>query len=309
MTAARTKAARTASARKRVNAIIREVAKNPEGAALIALARREKIRIVISGRPRATGAVGLFSEDEKRIDLERSAKDKDLAEVLAHELRHLWQSRIIRLDTNGLSATDSMVQRRLTECDAFAYQIRFQLAAGRDDLAEIKKALAKMPEKKKTAALKDFNKLAAATEMKAFFIDMQSTMDCYDKQTIKSLQMKRELAGLCVKQRKLLNKIPSKDKKWEEERSKNSRRLTELYNEIAHPRPLDKNLPEILREGLTSSSRKYFRYQNVDNLAAFIRRKIPQGTLKKAQNLEKKILTIIEESGAAPVRRRNVKRG
>ena len=90
MTAAKKKAASSVSARKRVNAIIRAVAENPEGCALIALARREKIRIILSSKPRKLGAVGLFSEKEKVIDLERSAKDKDLAEILAHELRHFW---------------------------------------------------------------------------------------------------------------------------------------------------------------------------------------------------------------------------
>ena len=306
MTAARKKAAPSASTRKRVNALIRAVAKNPEGAALIALARREKIRIVISDKPRAVGATGLFHEDDKAIDLDRKAKDKELAEVLAHELRHLWQSRIIRLDTNGLSAVNSMVQRRITECDAFAYQIRFQLTSGRDDLAEIKKSLTKAPDKKKAAAsLKEFNALSAMIDMKAFFMSMQSEMDCYDRQTIETLQHKLEIARIFVKYRELLENTPSKAKKWEAERSKNDRRLKELYNEIAHPRPLDKKLPEILREGLASDSRKYFRYQNVDNLAAFIRREIPKKTLKKAQALEKKILTVIEKSGAAPVRRQN----
>lgn len=303
MTAAKKKAASSAAARKRVNAIIREVAENPEGSALIALARREKIRITLSGKPRAVGAVGLFSEDDKAIDLERSAKNKDLAEVLAHELRHLWQSRIIRLDTNGLSAVDSIVQRRLTECDAFAYQIRFQLAPAQDEITAVKKALAGLAGKKKTAAHKEFNKLAAATQMKAFFIDMQSEMKDYDGQTIKSLKLKLELAKLCVKQRKLLEKIPSKAKKWERERSKADNTLKDLYNEIAHPRPLDPKLPEILREGLTQDCPKYFRYQNVDNLAAFIRKQIPKNTLKQAQSLEKKILTVIKNAGVIPPRR------
>jgi len=303
MTAAQKKAASSAAARKRVNALIRAVAENPEGCALIALARREKIRIRLSGKPRAVDAVGLFSEDDKAIDLERSAKNKDLTEVLAHELRHLWQSRIIRLDTNGLSAADAIVQRRLTEGDAFAYQIRFQLAPAQDEIAAVKKALTTMTGKKKAAARKEFNKLAGSMEMKAFFLTMQSDMKDYDGQTIKSLKLKLELAKLCVKQRQLLDKIPSKAKKWERERSKADNTLKDLYNEIAHPRPLDPKLPDILREGLTQDCPKYFRYQNVANLAAFIRKQIPKNTLKQAQGLEKKILTVIKNSGVIAPRR------
>jgi len=292
------------SARKRLNMIIKAVAQNPEGCELVALARREKIRIVLSGKPKASGALGLFNEDEKRIDLERSAKDKDLAEVLAHELRHLWQSRIVSLDTNGLSAVDSIVQRRVTECDAFAYQIRFQLFSKQDDLTAMKKTLRDMRGKKKSAAArKAFNKIARVLEMKAFFLDMQSEMDSYDKQTLKSLRLKLDLAKLCVKQRELLDQIPSKAKKWQTERSKVAGRMRKLYNEIAHPRPLDKKLLGILREGLTPESPTYFQYKNVDNLAAFIRRQIPQKTLKEAASLEKEILTTIKKAGMAPVRR------
>lgn len=291
------------SDRRRVNAIIREVAKNPEGAALIALARREKIRILLSGRPRKVQAVGLFSEDERRIDLERSAKNKDLAEVLAHELRHLWQSRIIRLDTNGLSAADSMAQRRLTECDAFAYQIRFQLAPQQAEFAKIKKSLAGLTGKQHAAALKEFNKLAGTMEMKAFFLTMQSDMDDYDRQTIKSLKLKLELAELCVKERKLVYGVPSKAKKWQAARQKADGQLKALYNEIARPRPPHKNLPDILREGLDSDSPKYFRYQSAASLSRFIRKQIPQKTLREAQKLEQQILTVIENSGV--IRRRS----
>ena len=291
------------SDRKRVNAVIREVAKNPEGAALIALARREKIRIVLSDRPRKAGAVGLFSEGERRIDLERSAKDKELVEVLAHELRHLWQSRIIRLDTTGLSAADSMAQRRLTECDAFAYQIRFQLAPQQVEFSKIKKSLAGLKGKEHAAALKEFNSLAGSMEMKAFFLSMQSGMDDYDRQTVKTLKLKLELAAICVKQRELVYAVPSNAKKWRQARQKSDRQLKALYNEIACPRPPDKKLPDILREGLDKGSPKYFRYQNADNLSRFIRKQIPKKTLREAQKIEQQILAVIENSGVIRPRR------
>jgi hypothetical protein len=291
----------SASDRRRVNALLKAVAENPEGGTLLKIAKDKNIRIVLSEKPGEQGAAGLFDGDGKRIDLQRDLPDSILADVLAHELRHMWQARRTNLDTNGLSARDALVQRRVVECDAFAYQIRFQITSQQDELDEIKKALAALPDRKKAAAaLKEFNKVCKRAEMRAFFNDMQSDMASYDRQTLQTLRVKLKLAELYIRQGRLLDKIPSKARKWEQKRKEADQGLKKLFNEVAHPRPLDDSLLDILRDGLGPDSPKYFRHRDVNNLAAYVRKQIPPKTLEKAEALEQKIITTIRKSGRAP---------
>lgn len=286
------------SDRRRISALLKAVAENPEGGTLLQIAKDKNIRIVLSDRPGKVAAAGLFNGEEKRIDLQRTETDDTLVGVLAHELRHMWQERRTDLDTNGLSARDALVQRRVVEGDAFAYQIRFEITSRQDELDELKKALADIPDRKEAAkALKEFNKVCQKAEMKSFFDTMQNDMASYDKQTIEGLQLKLKLAQLYIKQYKLLDKVPSKARKWEGERKKTGTALKKLFNEVAKPRPLPENLLDIAREGLSPDSPKYLRHKNVKNLAAAVRKQIPAKTLQKAEALEKKILTTIKKSG------------
>ena len=286
------------SDRRRISALLKAVAENPEGGTLLQIAKDKNIRIVMSDKPGKQGAVGLFNGDEKRIDLERGAKDDMLVGILAHELRHMWQGRRTNLDADGLSAKDALVLRRVIECDAFAYQMRFEIAPKQGEIDEIKKALAELPDRKQAAsALKDFNKACKKVEMKAFFDTMQQDMASYDKQTIASLQIKLKLAQLYIQQHKRLDDIPSNARKWRDLRKDADRSLRKIYNEIANPRPLPESLLDVARDGLKSDSPKYLRHENVKNLAAYVRKQIPAKTLQKAEALEKKILTTIKKSG------------
>lgn len=290
------------SDRKRVNALMKAIAETPEGGQLLDIARNNKIRIVISDRPREMKAVGLFSADDKEVSLLRSAKDEMLAGVLAHELRHMWQSKRVNLDTNGLSALDAMVHRRVVECDAFAYQIRFEIAMRDDELKALRDALKAIPDRKQAAAAtKEFNKIVKASGgMKNYFDSMQVDMKAYDDQTLEGLRLRLKLAQLYAQQKKHLDKVPSKAQRWEKKRSENRKELTALFNQVAHPRKLDNRLVTITKEGLGSDSKNYLRYRNVENLAAQVRKQIPKNTVKKAEELERKIIATVRKTGVIP---------
>ncbi len=287
------------SDQKRVNALMKAIAETPEGGQLLEIAKNNKIRIVISDKPEEMKAVGLFSADDREVSLLRTAKDEILAGVLAHELRHLWQSKRVNLDTNGLSAVDAMVHRRVVECDAFAYQIRFEIAMRHDELNMLRDALKEIPDPKKAAeAAREFNKIVKASgEMKNYFDNMQTDMKSYDDQTLESLRLRLKLAQLYAQQKKNLDKVPSHAQKWEKKRKENKKELRKLFNDVAKPRPLDGRLLDITREGLEADSKNYLRYKNIESLAAYVRKQIPKKTVKKAESLEQKILATVRRTG------------
>ncbi|MEZ0259771.1 MAG: DUF6782 family putative metallopeptidase [Alphaproteobacteria bacterium] len=300
MTAPKKKADSSAD-RKRVRALLKAVADNPEGGTLLQIAKDKNIRIVMSDRPAKQGAVGLFNGDAKRIDLQRGAKDDTLVGVLAHELRHMWQSKRTNLDTDGLSARDALVHRRVVEGDAFAYQIRFEINQRQDELDGLRKALADIPDRKQAAsALKEFNKVCQKAEMKAFFLTMQEDMAAYDKQTLDLLRLKLKLSQLYIKQGKLIDQVPSKSPKLQKERRKVDGELKKIFNSVAKPRPLPDSLLDIAREGLAKDSPKYLRHKDVQSLAAYVRKQIPAKTLARAEALEQKIIATISKAGKAP---------
>lgn len=292
---------KSVSDKQRLNALLKSVAENPEGGTLLQIAKDKNIRIVLSNRPAKVGAAGLFNGDEKRIDLQRSETDDTLTGVLAHELRHMWQDRRANIDTNGLSARDALVLRRVVEGDAFAYQIRFEINSRQGELDELRKALAGIPDRKQAAsALKEFNKVCKKAEMREFFVTMQGDMASYDKQTLDMLRVKLKLAQLYIRQGKLLDKIPSDSPKWGKERKEVNGELKKIFNEVAKPRPLPGSLLEIAREGLKNDSPKYLRHKDVQSLAAYVRKQIPPKTIARAEALEQKIITTIRKSGRAP---------
>lgn len=106
------------------------VASVPEGKALLELAEREKVKIgfdsKLMGRVLAAEIRNLLPRggETTEIALNPYLRGKSLTTSLAHELRHLWQSR--QLDNvekmNSTTFENAAAFKRLLEADAFVFQ-------------------------------------------------------------------------------------------------------------------------------------------------------------------------------------------
>jgi hypothetical protein len=277
--------------RARLAALRAALSANPEGKKLLALAQRQGVPISFSGKPKKNGAVGLFDIEDRTVTLDPGEKDGPLGTVLAHELRHLWQSGVAKVREREISAADMLVRRRVIEGDACAYEMRFQLSSQWREIDNLSKLALKAPKSTEArAAMKIVNGLRAKFGMKAQFIKVQKNrMGPYDKMTLRSLSLQLKLAQALAQEKKFLDAHPSKAKKVVEERRKCNGELKQIFNQASAPRPLDDSLCNITREGLSRGSPNYLGFTAAKDLAAFVRRQIPAKTLQKAKTLEKKI--------------------
>ena len=96
---------------------------------LLALARAEGVTISISGKMIGDGANGHFGiglDGRKFIELAPRRKPEELASTLIHELRHVWQAKVMGMfEANAPSKDDNGAEfmtlaTRVREADAFA---------------------------------------------------------------------------------------------------------------------------------------------------------------------------------------------
>lgn len=289
---AKKKQAKNRSAnRVRLAALRKVLSADPEGKKLLALARKQGVPISFSAEPKKNGAAGLFDIEDRTVTLNPGEKDGALSAVLAHELRHMWQSGVAKVRETEISAADMLVRRRLVEGDACAFEMRFLLSPQLRALEKLSKTVSRSPGSPEArAVMKIVDKARAQFGMKANFMKAQKKrMGPYDKLTLRSLGLQLKLAQIYAKEKKFLDAHPSKSKKVAQERRKCNQELNAIFNQASAPQPLDDSLVNITREGLSPNSPNYLGFTTAKELAAFVSRQIPAGTVKKAQALEKKI--------------------
>ena len=291
MRAKKKKAKDKAADRARLAAVRKMLSADPEGKKLLALARKKRVPISFSDKPEKMNANGLFDIDSKTVTLNPAAKDKLLGGVLAHELRHLWQTCVADLEERKISAADMLVRRRVIESDAFAYETRFSLAPQLRMVEDMSKIAAKKPKSPEAIkAMKIVDRVRAQFGMKAAFMKAQKQlMPVYDKMTLRSLALELKLARIYAEEKKFLDAHPSKSRLRTEELRKCNKELKGIFNHVSAPQPLEKSLIRIIREGLSPRSPNYLGITTTAQLAAVVRKQIPSKTLTKARALEKKI--------------------
>lgn len=171
---------------------------------LLALARAEGVTISISPAMIGSGTNGHFGiglDGRKFIELAPRKKSTELASTLIHELRHVWQSKVMgMLDKNAPSKDDNgaefmALMTRVREADAFAFtaamiqqmnyatRVLSEAARAAGDLlkAQGRQALTrqdieKLQQQFKTAPVPD-----PRAEMERVFRHMLPALDEYDR--------------------------------------------------------------------------------------------------------------------------------
>lgn len=287
-----------ANDKARLSVLRKALAATPEGKKLLALAKAEHVPIFFSNDNDLSikgvfNAVGVYDRESRAVALNRKASDEKLKEVLPHELRHMWQTCVARADKGltNLSGPDMLVWRRLFEGDAYAFQERFGMAS---TLKELKGLIAAIAKQGRTAeADRETKRMNRDFGMKALFLAAQEDLGGYDKMTLHTQKLELQIAKICIEQLKLLDRSPGKHKELEGTRGECQERLRKIYNRVSAPQKLGDELVRITRDGLGSRSANYLGFENAKDLAAFIRRQIPKGTLKRAKAMDKKLKRIV----------------
>lgn len=274
------------------------LAATPDGKMLLELAKAEHVPISFANSNDIStkgvfNAAGVFDIHSRTIALGRKVSDETLKGVLPHELRHLWQACVADRDKGlaDLSGPDMLVWRRVYEGDAYAYQERFALAPSLKTLNELVDEMAKKGDK--AGATREAKKIARDFGMKTLFLDAQADLGGYDKMTLHTQKLELQIAQICVRQLKTLDRFPGKYKELEGTRKECVARLRKLFNRVSAPRKLNNQIVRITRDGLVPRSANYLGFKNAKDLAAFIRRQIPAHTLKRAKAMDKKIKKVV----------------